>query len=98
VAAGRDTISQIVLVWIVTTAIGFSGLHHVILGAVEVFAGAFSGGGIGLVDVSRFLLWATLGNTLGGVVFVGCLKYGHTDSDRRMGVIFDRKGGVTRGG
>jgi formate-nitrite transporter family protein len=76
VAAGRDTISQIVLVWLVTTTIGFSGLHHVILGSVEVFAGTFSGGSVEPADVGRFLLWATLGNTLGGVVFVGRLKYG----------------------
>jgi formate/nitrite transporter FocA (FNT family) len=76
VAAGRDTISQVVLVWIVTTAIGFAGLHHVVLGSVEVFAGAFSGQGVGAWDIGRFLLWTTLGNTLGGVVFVAILKYG----------------------
>jgi formate/nitrite transporter FocA (FNT family) len=76
VAAGRDTISQIVMVWLVTTAIGYAGLHHVILGSVEVFAGVFSGHAIGLVDVGRFLLWATLGNILGGAVFVAVLKYG----------------------
>jgi formate/nitrite transporter FocA (FNT family) len=76
VAAGRDTISQIVLVWLVTTAIGYAGLHHVVLGAVEVLAGTFAGYGIGPLDVGRFLLWTTLGNTLGGVVFVAILKYG----------------------
>lgn len=76
VAAGRDTISQIVMVWLVTTSIGFAGLHHVILGSVEVFAGAFSGQGVGPSDVGRFLLWATLGNIVGGVVFVAVLKYG----------------------
>ena len=76
VAAGRDTISQIVLVWLVTTSIGFAGLHHVILGAVEVFAGAFASPGIGPADVGRFLVCATLGNILGGVVFVAILKYG----------------------
>jgi formate/nitrite transporter FocA (FNT family) len=76
VAAARDTISQIVLVWIVTTAIAFATLHHAILGSVEVLAGAFSGQGIGPADVGRFLLWATLGNAFGGVVFVAFLKYG----------------------
>lgn len=76
VAAGRDTIGQIVLVWLVTTSIGFAGLHHAILGAVEVLAGAFAGQGVGPADVGRFLLWATLGNTVGGVVFVAILKYG----------------------
>ncbi len=77
VAAGRDTISQIVMVWLVTTVIGFANLHHVILGTVEVLAGAFSGQGVGAAEFGRFLVWATLGNTLGGVVFVAFLKYGH---------------------
>jgi formate/nitrite transporter FocA (FNT family) len=76
VAAGRDTISQIVLVWLVTASIGFAGLHHAILGAVEVFAGAFAAQGVGAADVARFLIWATLGNIVGGVVFVAILKYG----------------------
>jgi formate/nitrite transporter FocA (FNT family) len=77
VAAGRDTISQIVLVWLVTTCIGFAGLHHVILGSVEVFAGVFAHQGIGGGDVVRFLICATLGNAVGGSVFVAVLKYGH---------------------
>lgn len=77
VAATRDTISQIVLVWLVTTSIGFAGLHHAILGTVEVMAGVFSGQGVGAPDVGKFLFCATLGNILGGVVFVACLKYGH---------------------
>lgn len=76
VAAGRDTISQIAVVWLVTTAIGFLGLHHSVLGTVEVLAGAFAGQGIAVVDVGRFLLWATLGNAVGGTVFVGVIKYG----------------------
>ena len=76
VAAGRDTISQLVFVWLVTASIGFAGLHHVILGAVEVFAGALSGQNIGPYQIGKFLLWATLGNTLGGVVFVAIVKYG----------------------
>ncbi len=77
VAAGRDSISQVVLVWLVTAAIGFSGLHHVILGTAEVLAGAFAAQGVGAADFGRFLVWATVGNTLGGVVFVAFLKYGH---------------------
>jgi formate/nitrite transporter FocA (FNT family) len=77
VAAGRDTISQIVLVWLITTAIGFAGLHHVVLGTIEVLAGAFAGQEIGPADFGRFLLWATLGNILGGTIFVALIKYGH---------------------
>ncbi|HEY2157785.1 MAG TPA: formate/nitrite transporter family protein [Isosphaeraceae bacterium] len=76
VAAGRDTISQIVVVWLVTASIGFASLHHVILGSAEVLAGVFAGQGVTPADFGRFLLWATLGNIVGGVVFVALLKYG----------------------
>jgi formate/nitrite transporter FocA (FNT family) len=75
VAAGRDTISQIVLVWLITTAIGLAKLHHVVVGTVEVLAAAFSGQGITALEFGRFLLWTTLGNIAGGSVFVAFLKY-----------------------
>ncbi len=81
VAAGRDTISQIVLVWLITTAIGFAGLHHVILGTIEVLAGAFAGQGVQISDIACFLVWATLGNILGGVVFVAFIKYSHARAE-----------------
>lgn len=77
VTAARDTISQIFLVWLVTTAIGICHLHHVIAGSAEVLAGLFAGQGITVADFGRFLLLATVGNTLGGGIFVAILKYGH---------------------
>jgi formate/nitrite transporter FocA (FNT family) len=85
VAAGRDTISQVVLVWLITAAIGFAGLSHVVLGAVEVLAGAFAGQDVGPADVGRFLLWATLGNVVGGSVFVALIKYGHARPESAPG-------------
>ncbi len=81
VAAGRDTISQIVLVWLVTTAIGFAHLHHSILGSVEVLAGAFANQGVTAADFGHFLLWTTLGNAVGGPVFVALIKYGHANPE-----------------
>jgi len=80
VAAGRDTISQILMVWIVTTAIGLGGMHHVVLGTVEVLSAVFARQGIGGWDFGRFLVWATLGNAVGGSVFVALIKYGHARS------------------
>jgi formate-nitrite transporter family protein len=77
VAAGRDTISQIVLVWLITTAIGFAGLHHVILGTVEVLAGAFASQDVRAGAIGIFIVWATLGNIVGGGVLVAFLKYSH---------------------
>jgi formate/nitrite transporter FocA (FNT family) len=77
VAAGRDTISQIFVVWLVTFAIGFAHLHHAIVGTTEVLAGVFSGQGAGMADFGRFLASATAGNILGGFIFVALIKYGH---------------------
>jgi formate/nitrite transporter FocA (FNT family) len=77
VAAGRDTISQIVIVWMITAAIGLAHLHHAILGSVEVLAGVFSSQ-VTLGDFGHFLLWATLGNMIGGPVFVALLKFTHS--------------------
>jgi formate/nitrite transporter FocA (FNT family) len=77
VTASRDTISQIFFVWLVTTAIGLSHLHHVIAGTAEVLAGLYAGQGITGADIGRFLLLVTLGNALGGIFFVALLKFGH---------------------
>jgi formate/nitrite transporter FocA (FNT family) len=77
VTASRDTISQVLLVWLVTTSIGLAGLHHSIVGTVEVLAGIFANQGITLLDYGHFILWATLGNAVGGLVFVALVKYGH---------------------
>ena len=80
VAAARDTISQVAVVWLVTFSIGILHLHHCIEGTTEILAGVFSGQGATLADFGRFLLWATLGNVVGGFVFVALIKYGHAHS------------------
>jgi formate/nitrite transporter FocA (FNT family) len=80
VAASRDTIGQIVIVGLVTTAIGLCHLHHAVAGTAEVLAGVFSGRGATLADFGKFLVWATLGNMIGGIVFVALLKFGHIRS------------------
>jgi formate/nitrite transporter FocA (FNT family) len=77
VAASRDTISQIILIGIFTSAIGFAHLHHSILGTTEVLGGVFSNSGTTLRDFGKFLLWATIGNAIGGAGFVALLKFGH---------------------
>jgi formate/nitrite transporter FocA (FNT family) len=76
-AAGRDTISQVVLVWMIASAIGFCHLHHAVVGTVEVLAGVFANQGVTGADFGRFLLWVSLGNAVGGAFFVGFLKYNH---------------------
>ena len=77
VSASRDTIGQIFIVALVTTAIGIAHLHHCVVGSAEVLAGVFSGQGVSLAGFARFLALATLGNVVGAVVFVALIKYGH---------------------
>lgn len=82
VAAGRDTISQVVLVALVTSVIGLGHLHHSIAGTAEVMAALFAGQGMGMSDVGHFLLWTTLGNAVGGTFFVALVKYSHATRSR----------------
>ena len=76
VVAGRDTIGQVACVWIVTFAIGLAHLHHSIAGTIEALAGLFAGQPVEMSEIGVFLLFATLGNAIGGVVFVALFKYG----------------------
>jgi formate/nitrite transporter FocA (FNT family) len=75
VAAGRDTISQLVMIWLITMAIGLGHFHHAVLGSVEMFAGLFSDPSITGRDFVYAVGWTTLGNAVGGPLFI-LLKYG----------------------
>jgi formate/nitrite transporter FocA (FNT family) len=77
VTAGRDTISQVFFAWLITASIGFAGLHHCILGSGEVLTALFAGLPVGWDAFGRFLLVSTVGNAVGGTVFVGLIKWGH---------------------
>lgn len=77
VTAGRDTISQVFFVWVITSAIGLCHFHHSIVGSSEVLSNLLGGQGLGLRDYGYFLLWSATGNAIGGGVFVSLLKYSH---------------------
>ncbi|KTG08902.1 formate transporter [Haloprofundus marisrubri] len=77
VAASRDTISRVVIVLVVASTIGFAPFHHALLGTTEVLAAMFLGQGVTLGEFAHFLTWTTLGNAVGGGVFVALLNYGH---------------------
>jgi formate-nitrite transporter family protein len=77
VAASQETLARVVVVALITFAIGFAGLHHSIVGSVEVLTGVFSGEELGARHFAYFLGWTTLGNIVGGVALVAILKYGH---------------------
>ncbi|MGB3465423.1 MAG: formate/nitrite transporter family protein [Cyclobacteriaceae bacterium] len=78
VTSSQETISRILVIILVTTIIGVAGLHHCIVGNIEVFSGFLTSPNISLGDYLRFQLWATIGNAIGGTVFVAILKFGHS--------------------
>jgi formate/nitrite transporter FocA (FNT family) len=77
VTAARDTTGQILAVWITAFVLGLIGLHHSIAGSIEILMALFAGAGPTFADFGKFLLWAVLGNAIGGSCFVALLKFGH---------------------
>ncbi|EAU42446.1 putative transporter [Fulvimarina pelagi HTCC2506] len=75
VHAARDTVSRMMVVFILMYFLGICGFFHVITSSVEVFFLAFR------TDVSFFALFPNfvapvlIGNTVGGVIFVAVLNY-----------------------
>ena len=83
VAASQDTISQIFFTWLLVLLIPATGLAHCIAGSAEVFISVFAGETSWAEYLGRFLLPATLGNTIGGLVLVTLLNYGQVVGSRR---------------
>ncbi len=75
VAASKDTLGRIFIIYMITAVLSFAGLHHSIVGNVEVFAGLITSSAISLSDYAIFQSIALLGNAIGGAVFVALLKY-----------------------
>ncbi|WKN41911.1 formate/nitrite transporter family protein [Tunicatimonas pelagia] len=76
-SSSQETISRIFMIVLITATIGLAGLHHSIVGSIEVFAGFLVSPKITFGDYLFFQLWATLGNIIGGTVFVAVIKYSH---------------------
>ncbi len=90
VAASLDAISRVVLVLLTTAAIGFGPFHHALLGSTEMLAAMFLGQGVTLAEFATVLAWTTIGNAVGGGVFVALLNYGHVAlAGERVDVDFD---------
>ncbi|MBD8489408.1 formate/nitrite transporter family protein [Echinicola sp. CAU 1574] len=73
--SSRDTLSRIFIIFIITATMSFTGLHHSIVGNVEVFSGLISSEQINLLRYLNFQFFALFGNAVGGAVFVALLKY-----------------------
>jgi formate/nitrite transporter FocA (FNT family) len=77
VTSSQETISRIFIIILVTATIGIAGLHHCIIGSIEVFLGFLTSENVTGADYLKFQVWASVGNALGGVVFVYFLKIIH---------------------
>jgi len=79
VTSSQDTISRIVIITLITSVIGIGGLHHSIVGSIEVFTASLTSTEIGWREYLHVQTWATIGNIIGGVVFVAFIKFSHVN-------------------
>jgi len=92
VAASRETVGRVLFVWLVTFVIGFAHLPHSIAGNIEMLAGLLATAAVTPLDYLVYLLVVTIGNAVGGTVFVALLKYGFVvrGSEHERGPIEER--------
>ncbi|MBA2291187.1 MAG: formate/nitrite transporter family protein [Gemmatimonadales bacterium] len=76
VTAARDTVGQVFIILLVAGSISFLHLHHSIAGSVEVLMGVFVAD-VTVGEFLKFLVLATVGNAIGGIVLVAGLKFSH---------------------
>lgn len=81
--SAQETISRIVIIVLITTVIGIGGLHHCIVGSIEVFTAMLTNSKVGVMDYLHVQTWSTLGNIIGGVFFVAFAKYSHIRSSNK---------------
>lgn len=76
-----NSITRILIIFIITAIIGFGGFHHSILGNIEVFGALIYSDSVSFLDYIRFLLLSLIGNGIGGAVVVALFKYRVFQSD-----------------
>ncbi|MDX1629794.1 MAG: formate/nitrite transporter family protein [Fulvivirga sp.] len=74
VTSSQETMSRIFMVFLITSLIGLGTLHHSIVGSIEVFADVILGG-TSFTQYLKFQWWTTIGNIIGGTIFVSLIKY-----------------------
>lgn len=75
VTSSKETTAEILIIYLITAVMGFTGLHHSIIGQIEIFAGMLVSPEIDLFIYLKTLMLALIGNALGGTIFVALLKY-----------------------
>lgn len=67
------------MIFFVTFIISIAGLHHCIVGSIEIFMAYFANANnISGLEFFKFQALSTVGNIIGGVVLVALVKYGHS--------------------
>jgi len=78
-SSAQDTVSRVVMIFLVTFLISIAGLHHCIVGSIEVFMAFFAEANhITWIQFLKFQALATLGNIIGGVFLVAFVKFAHS--------------------
>ena len=75
VTSSKDTVSRIIIIFLITATMAFVGLHHSIIGNIEVFCAYILGDEISLGRYLWVQSTALIGNAIGGAFFVALLKY-----------------------
>ncbi|MGO4911261.1 formate/nitrite transporter family protein [Leeuwenhoekiella sp. W20_SRS_FM14] len=75
VTSSKDTVSRIIIIFLITATMAFTSLHHSIIGNIEVFAAYISGSEITIGQYVSVQSTALIGNAIGGAFFVALLKY-----------------------
>lgn len=76
VTSTQSVSGKILVIYIITFIISLAGLHHSIVGNIEVFTGLIGSNTVSVSEYIFFLVTALTGNAFGGVFFVAILKYG----------------------
>ena len=75
VTSSKETTSEIIIIYIITAVMGFTGLHHSIIGNIEIFAGMLVSPEIDFLIYIKTLITTLAGNALGATIFVALLKF-----------------------
>ncbi|SEH63399.1 Formate/nitrite transporter [Halopenitus malekzadehii] len=77
ISVADTTVGRVVFVWLIIATITLLHLPHSIATNVEVLFGVLISSAITPLDYLVFLIVVTVGNAIGGSVFVTLIKYGH---------------------
>ena len=81
VTASKDTIGQVVIIFLITYVVGVGHFAHSVAGSAEVLSAVLADD-LPVTSYATWLVAAVLGNAAGGVLIVALLNYGQVRSDR----------------